>query len=272
MRPEIDAPTARAALEWLMELGCDEAIDEHPVNRFALSERMPVPERPEAPRAAPAAGGTPRREDPVAAARHAAAGAASIAELRDALARYPHCELRLGTTRLVFSDGMPGARVMIVGDAPDREDARAGRPFAGRAGALLDAMLAAIGLRRNAEDPAQAAYLTAALPWRPAGPEAEAQHVAMLEPFLRRHVELAAPDVVVLMGNDATAAALGERGMTRLRGTWTEAFGRPALPILPPRYLLVHPDAKREAWADLLVLAARLELPTVPSLARKDSR
>lgn len=266
MTPEIDAPTARATLEWLVEMGCDEAIGEHPLNRFALPERLPAPEAP----AAPAVEGPPP-EDPVAAARHAAAGAATIPALRAALARYPHCELRLGTSGLVFADGVAGARVMIVGDAPDRDDARAGHPFAGPAGGLLDAMLAAIGLARDADDPARGAYLAAALPWRPAGREAEAKHVAMLEPFLRRHVELATPEVVVLMGNDACAAALGQRGMTRLRGTWTEAFGRPALPIFPPRYLLTRPEAKREAWADLLDLAARLDLPAARP-PRKDPR
>lgn len=260
MTPEIDALTARATLEWLVEMGCDEAIAEHPLNRFALPERMAAPEAP-APLAPPVTGAPPAPEDPVAAARHAAAGAGSIEALREALARYPHCPLRHGTPGLVFADGLPGARVMVVGDAPDRDDVRAGRPFAGPAGALLDAMLAAIGLARDADDPRRAAYLVAALPWRPAGREAEPSHLAMIEPFLRRHVELAAPEVVVLMGNDACAMTLGERGMTRLRGTWAEAFGRPALPILPPRHLLARPEGKREAWADLLDLAARLDLP-----------
>ena len=135
-------------------------------------------------------------------------------------------------------------------------------------------MLAAIGLARDASDPARGAYLVAALPWRPAGAEAEPAHVAMMEPFLARHVDLAAPEIVVLMGNDACAAALGRRGMTQLRGAWAEAWGRPALPILPPRYLLEHPAAKREAWADLLALAARLGLPVPPArtLAPKDTR
>ncbi len=268
MHTELDARAARAALEWTIELGCDEAIAEHPLNRFALPERMPAPEAPP-PLAAPASG-APAPEDPVAAAEHAADAAADIAALREALQRYPHCDLRLGTSSLVFADGDPRARVMIVGDAPDRDDARAGRPFAGPAGTLLDAMLAAIGLARDADAPDRAAYLTCAIPWRPAGADAEAADIAMLAPFLRRHVELAAPEAVVLMGNDACAAALGERGMTRLRGTWTEAFGRPALPIYGPRHLMRRPEAKREAWADLLDLAARLDLP-VPT-SRKDPR
>ena len=177
-----------------------------------------------------------------------------------ALERYPHCDLRLGATSLVFADGDPAARVMIVGDAPERDADRAGRPFAGQAGALLDGMLAAIGLARDADGPARGVYITTALPWRVAGREPEPADVAMTLPFLRRHVELAAPEMVVLMGNEACKTVLGERGITRLRGTWARAFGRPALPMLRPAYLIRNPAAKRDAWADLLDLAARLDL------------
>ena len=81
----------------------------------------------------------------------------------------------------------------------------------------------------------------------------------MMLPFLARHVELANPDVIVLMGNTPCAAALGARGILRLRGKWTEAFGRPTMPMTHPAYLLRTPAAKREAWADLLELKARLE-------------
>lgn len=84
----------------------------------------------------------------------------------------------------------------------------------------------------------------------------------MMLPFLERHVELAAPEVIVLMGNISCQACLGKRGITRLRGQWAEAFGRPALPMFHPAYLLRTPGAKREAWADLLSLKARLEAGT----------
>lgn len=81
----------------------------------------------------------------------------------------------------------------------------------------------------------------------------------MMLPFLTRHVELAAPDVIVLMGNHACRAALGKAGITRLRGSWAEAFGRPTLPMFHPAYLLRTPTAKRDAWADLLALQAKLD-------------
>ena len=81
----------------------------------------------------------------------------------------------------------------------------------------------------------------------------------MMLPFLERHISLAAPDLIVAMGNHATGALLGRTGITRLRGTWAEAFGCPVLPMFHPAYLLRSPAAKREAWVDLLALRARLD-------------
>ena len=126
-------------------------------------------------------------------------------------------------------------------------------------------MFDAIGLSRNAVDAERALYITNVLPWRPPGnrrPE-QAEIDAML-PFVTRHVELASPDILVLMGNTPCKAALGRDGILRLRGRWTEAFGRPALPMTHPAYLLRNPVAKREAWADLLSLSARLQAGSQP--------
>ena len=167
---------------------------------------------------------------------------------------FSHCDLKLGASQLVFADGRPGARVMIVGEAPGRDEDRAGRPFVGRAGQLLDRMLAAIGLGRDAS-----VYITNVMPWRPPqNRDPRPEEIAMMKPFLARHVALAAPDLLVLVGNISCQAVLGKRGITRLRGTWQEALGRPALPMLHPAYLLRQPLAKRETWADLLALQARL--------------
>lgn len=195
----------------------------------------------------------------MADAEAAASAATDLPALREALGRFPHCDLRLGATNLVFADGQPGARVMVIGEAPGRDEDRAGRPFVGQAGQLLDRMFAAIGLARDAEDAAQALYITNVLPWRPPGNrDPDPAEVAMMLPFLRRHVELAAPDLLVTMGNHACHAVLGRRGITKLRGVWTEGFDRACLPMLHPAYLLRQPHAKRETWADLLDLAARL--------------
>ncbi|WP_299813972.1 uracil-DNA glycosylase [uncultured Jannaschia sp.] len=259
--PEIDPFTAQATLEWLIEMGCDEAICEHPVNRFALPERQPAPAPPAAPAEAdtPATPDTAPGTDAVAEAARRAAAAATLAELHDAILGYPYCDLRLGAANTVFASGDPSARVMILGDAPGRDEDRAGHPFAGTGGELLDRMLAAIGLSRTAQG-AASAYLACVLPWRlPSDRAPEAEEMAMMLPFLRRHVELANPEILVLMGNQPCGAVLGQRGLTRLRGTWTEGFGRPALPMLPPAFLMRNPTAKRDAWADLLELAARLD-------------
>ena len=80
----------------------------------------------------------------------------------------------------------------------------------------------------------------------------------MMLPFLERHVALIDPDVIVLMGNIPAQAVLRQRGITKLRGTWTQAMAKPVLPMLHPAYLLRNPIAKREAWADLLALQAHL--------------
>jgi DNA polymerase len=243
-----------AALAWLIELGADEAIGETPVSRFVESAPAPRPEPAVA--AAPVA---PVADGGDTAALAAACG--DLAALRAAMAGFEGCALRKGARNLVFADGDPRARVMLIGEAPGRDEDMAGLPFVGRSGQLLDRMLAAIGLSRRAEDPGAAVYITNVLPWRPPqNRDPSGDEVAMLLPFLYRHVELAGPEVLVLMGKAATRAVLAtEEGITRLRGRWTEWRGLPVLPMLHPAYLLRQPEAKREAWADLLALKARLD-------------
>jgi DNA polymerase len=199
-------------------------------------------------------------EDAVEAARIAAEAAGDLGSLRAAMEAYPHCPLKQGARQLVFSDGVPGARVMIVGEAPGRDEDLQGKPFVGRAGQLLDRMFAAIGLARASADPAQALYITNILPWRPPqNRDPKPDEMAMMKPFVARHVALAAPEILIAMGNISCQALLGRRGITRLRGAWTEALGLPCLPMFHPAYLLRNPAAKREAWADLLELSARLD-------------
>ncbi len=247
--------SALSALTWQIELGVDTCIADEPINRYEVPAKVEKPAAPAAPVAAVAVVAAPLGEvDVVAAARAAAAGAQDLEGLRAALEAFPHCELKLGARNLVFSDGAPGARVMIVGEAPGRDEDREGRPFVGRAGQLLDKMLAAIDLNRDSS-----VYITNVLPWRPPqNRDPKPEEIAMMQPFLQRHIALAAPDVLVVVGNHACQALLGKRGITRLRGDWTTAEGKPAIPMFHPAYLLRNPAAKREAWADLLALKARL--------------
>jgi DNA polymerase len=248
---------ALALLRWQIELGVTEAICDAPIDRYSLPQTRATaaPDK----QAAPTAASAPRTEavDPVAAAEQAALGAQDLAALRAALCDFEHCELKRGARNLVFSDGQAGAPVMIVGEAPGRDEDREGRPFVGRAGQLLDRMLAAVDMGRlDAENPV---YITNVLPWRPPqNRDPSPEEIAMMRPFLLRHIALAAPQVLVLMGNISAHALLGKRGITRLRGQWTEAANLPVLPMFHPAYLLRNPAAKREAWADLLSLRARL--------------
>ncbi|UWQ50461.1 uracil-DNA glycosylase [Leisingera caerulea] len=252
MESALDYLSARALLEWQAELGATEALCDAPVDRYALEQAPPKP-KPK-PGAAPAPPPKPKEVDPVEVAQKAAKAAASLPGLRDALEAFDHCDLKRGARNLVFSDGQPGARVMIIGEAPGREEDLQGKPFVGRAGQLLDKMLEAIGLSR-----AESVYITNVLPWRPPqNRDPLPAEIAMLTPFLERHVALAEPDILVLMGNISCQAVLGKRGITRLRGKWDQAWTKPVIPMFHPAYLLRQPSQKRLAWADLLELKARL--------------
>jgi DNA polymerase len=186
---------------------------------------------------------------------------ASLEELRAALETFEGCELKRGAKSMVFCDGNPKARVMIIGEAPGREEDRMGQPFIGDAGQMLDKMFAAIGLSRHDEQPASALYITNVLPWRtPQNRDPLAEEIALMKPFLLRHIALAAPDFIVTMGNPSTKTLFETTiGITKLRGQWGEVQGIPALPMLHPAYLLRSPENKRLAWADLLSLKAKLE-------------
>ncbi|MFA8441048.1 uracil-DNA glycosylase family protein [Yoonia sp.] len=251
----------RALLEWQVELGVTDAILDAPVDRYALEPVKPAPKMatPEKPATAPPVPVKAPEVDVVGLAKAAAETAGDLPSLAAAMQAFEHCELKRGARNFVFCDGNPAARVMIIGEAPGREEDRAGRPFVGRAGQLLDRMLEAIAMGRVADDPARSVYITNVMPWRPPSNRTpDAAEIAMMLPFLERHIALADPDIIVLMGNTPCQALLGRTGITRMRGQWVDVLGKPCLPMFHPAYLLRNPIAKREAWADLLELNARL--------------
>jgi len=270
----MDFHQARALLEWQVELGADEAILDAPVNRYEATPPAAIDVAPmaspsgaggagvaaQAATPAPPPGPLPKAVEPdyAAQAEALAARATSLSDLAQLQSDFDHCQLKRGAKNFVFSDGQPGARVMIIGEAPGRDEDLQGKPFVGRAGQLLDKMLAAIDMGRDLDD--APVYITNILPWRPPqNRDPDPHEMAMMLPFVRRHVELAAPDVLVLMGNISCHALLGRRGITRLRGNWTRALNKPALPMFHPAYLLRNPHAKRDAWHDLLMLQAKLK-------------
>jgi uracil-DNA glycosylase len=256
---------ALALLRWYVEMGADEAILDAPHDRL---QPRPEPQRPEphritAPRppAAPPAVLTESLSEGAQSARLLAAGAMTVEELAACAAAFDGCSLKLTATNTVFADGNPAAPVMIIGEAPGAEEDRTGRPFVGRAGQLLDRMLAAIGLDRTQ------VLITNVIYWRPPGNRTPAPaEIASCLPFVLRHVALVRPKVLVLAGGTAASALLPEgQGITRLRGRWFDlavpGLDRPVptLPMFHPSFLLRAPERKREAWRDLLALRARLD-------------
>ncbi len=249
---------ALAQLAWQVELGADEAIGAVGVDRYVekltpKSQKKTVQKQSDTVTvAARTAGGETKR---------LAAACNDLEGLRETIEAFDGCELKRGARTTVFADGNPAARVMVIGEAPGRDEDREGKPFIGKSGQLLDKMLASIGLNRNAEDAEQAVYITNVLPWRPPqNRDPLDEEMAMMKPFLMRHIELAKPDVLLLVGNPPNQTLLNtEQGVTRLRGKWHSIAGIPALPIFHPAYLLRVPAQKRLAWADLLMLKAKLE-------------
>ena len=252
MDSDVDLISAKAMLEWVEELGISEAISEKPINRFntkadekakitvpRIIERLP----------------TLNAYVPMEEAAIVSAKAENLQDLKTAIEEFPHCDLKQGARNAVFSAGSPSAKIMIIGEAPGKDEDYQGVPFVGRAGQLLDKMLLSIGFNRNESDIEKSVYITNVIPWRPPeNREPSSEEIDMMMPFLRRHIELVNPMVVVAMGNVSCQCLLGRRGITKLRGIWDEAFGIPVLPMLHPAYLLRNPVAKREAWFDLLSL------------------
>jgi DNA polymerase len=261
-----------ATLNWLVEAGADEAIAEQPVDRLVASAKAaassPLPTARPAAMAAPAPIKAPaqgRMEIPVSGdiigdAQAAAAGANSLAELQAALEAFDGCALKRTATNTVFADGVATGRVMLIGEAPGRDEDRIGKPFVGRAGQLLDKMLASIGLDRKTN-----AYITNVINWRPPdNRDPTPEEAASCLPFLRRHIELANPGVIILLGAVAARHVVGgSEGIMKLRGRWMEyRVGDHMVPLMPtlhPAYLLRQPAHKKLAWRDLQAVRAKIQ-------------
>lgn len=273
--PDHDA--LRALVEFYVAVGVDCALEEEPVDRFAQERRRreealaaragrpagnPSPRDVTATSAPSAAPASLRALDPGEAeisARERAANAPDLEALRAALEDFDGCGLKLSAKSLVFADGNPRARVMLVGEAPGSEEDRQGKPFVGRSGQLLDRMLAAIGLDR------ESVYIANVVPWRPPGNRTPTpQEIAVCLPFISKQIALCDPDFLICLGGPAMQSLLGVReGILKARGRWREFDnGRRtirALATLHPAYLLRQPLQKRLAWRDLRALRKALD-------------
>ncbi len=258
-----DIAALQSAVDWWADAGV-EALPPLPEERRAQPQqrreprRAPPEPRQTAPPAAAQAAGYGALPDQDGAAMAKAAG--DLDALKAALAEYNGCPLKATARNLVFSRGNPQARVMVVGEAPGRDEDAEGKPFVGVAGQLLDKMLAAIGLDETS------AYITNVVFWRPPGNRKPTdQEIAACKPFTQRHIELIKPDLLVLAGGISTQTLLGSKqGITALRGKWDDYRTEdgtiiPALPIFHPAFLLRRPQEKAKAWADMLSLSGKLE-------------
>jgi uracil-DNA glycosylase len=265
-----DPAAALALLRWYVEMGADEAIALEPEDRLVPPPaRVPPPAvsapihgiSPRPVPAAPPPALTESLGEAAQSARRLASGADSVEALAALVAGFDGCPLKRTATNTVFIDGNPAAPVMIIGEAPGADEDRIGRPFVGRAGQLLDRMLAAISLDRSG------VLITNVIYWRPPGNRTPTSaEIASCLPFVFRLIALVHPKVLVLSGGTAAGALLAQsQGITRLRGRWFDLAVPgidepvPTLPMFHPSFLLRTPERKREAWRDLLSLRARLD-------------
>lgn len=281
-----DHKASRELLDFYLEAGADALLSETPVDRFAATDIVPSSEKgvPAGdPRQAASSGNaadpprsTPGRDHsslsaekrniaaplaPDAAAmeaREAAKSAKTLDELRAILEIFDGCALKATATQLVFADGNPHAKLMLVGEAPGRDEDIEGRPFVGRSGKLLDRMLAAIGLDRTQ------VYIANIVPWRPPGnrtPTPQESQICL--PFIQRQIELVDPDILVCLGGPSAQTLLDVKdGITKTRGRWfTYNTGKReirAMPTFHPAFLLRSPLQKRFAWRDFLAIKKAL--------------
>lgn len=275
------APDPAELVAWYAEMGITEALDETTHDHFmqpqSASEgsrlRRTLPPRAgQTPAVArPNAAAATAPDDATLSARALAQEALTLDQLKEALGRFEGCALKATAKNLVFADGNPDGKVMIVGEAPGADEDRAGLPFVGRSGQLLDRMLAAIGLSRKDD-----VYIANLLPWRPPGNRTPTpQEVAICLPFIQRQIELASPDILLCVGAPSAQGLLGFKGIMASRGKWVEydtgSRRIRAIATLHPAYLLRRPLDKRLAWRDMRALKAALDGSAPPGTGGPDA-
>ena len=274
-----------SALKWQADIGIDCALSDTAIGLYAAeTPKMPPPSAapisahlpqnrplitsqatpPKAPSATPHA--TEYAENPASISGSLDRGGSgdlsaltTLEDLKSALQAFDGCALKKTASNLVFADGNPEADIMLIGEAPGRDEDRMGLPFVGGAGQLLDKMLKSIGMDR------QNVYITNILPWRPPGNRTpSAEETQLLWPFLRRHIQLKAPNIIFALGGSSAKLLLNtQTGILKLRGQMQEidfsdagdgSLLIPVLPSLHPAYLLRAPNMKKQAFLDLLQL------------------
>ncbi|MDX2112254.1 MAG: uracil-DNA glycosylase [Alphaproteobacteria bacterium] len=256
----------KALLDWYLLAGVDEVVGDSPVNRLLAPPEPPVavetsPAKPPAAKLSVLHIGA---ASPIAAATVARAAAdrcQSLAELREAVFAFDGCSLKKTASKTVFADGNPDSGLMIIGEAPGAQEDLQGIPFCGPSGALLDKMLASIGLSR------EGCYITNTVFWRPPGNrQPSPEETAICLPLVEKHIALVRPKLILLAGGTATSTLLGQdSSLSRLRGKIhrysNQYLGADIRTLVTyhPSYLLRTPAHKKYAWSDLLKLKKLME-------------
>lgn len=280
----------RELLLWYKDAGIDLALGDEPVDQFALSKELALTRKKQTPKntvlenvsrpnelgtqsighrgtsvpqsvilaTGQASSAAMPDENAVNEARQSAKTASSISDLRETMAGFKGCNLHLNAKNMVFADGNPAADIMLIGEAPGRDEDIQGLPFVGRSGRLLDSMLAAIKLER------ENIYLTNIIPWRPPGNRTPTvQEIEICRPFIERHIDLVSPKLIIILGGAAAKILLNStQGIVKLRGRWKtyEMADRKidAMTMFHPANLIDHPAQKKMAWQDLLKIKQKL--------------
>lgn len=256
----------KSLLEWYVDAGVDEVIDDAPLNRFAAKEPEAIQAEPAVKTALPPvtaamlASTSTLHHSPAAAitaSRALAEQAKTIAELEEAVRGFDGCAIKKTASKTVFADGVSSAKIMIIGEAPGAEEDKQGIPFCGQSGQLLDKVLGSIGLSRK-----ENVYISNTVFWRPPGNrQPSAEEIAICQPFVEKHIALVKPDLLILAGGVAAKAVLkSDISVSRLRGKFydyiNEYMSAPTKTaiIYHPSYLLRSPGQKRLAWHDMLMI------------------
>ena len=262
-----------SALKWQADIGIDCALSDTAIGLYAAeTPKMPTPSAASnsahLPQNRPliTSQATEYAENPASISDSPDRGGSgdlsaltTLEDLKSALQAFDGCALKKTASNLVFADGNPAADIMLIGEAPGRDEDRMGLPFVGGAGQLLDKMLKSIGMNR------QNVYITNILPWRPPGNRTPSpEETQLLWPFLRRHIQLKAPKIIFALGGSSAKLLLNtQTGILKLRGQMREidfsdagdgSLLIPVLPSLHPAYLLRAPNMKKQAFLDLLQL------------------
>ncbi|WP_317992999.1 uracil-DNA glycosylase [Bartonella gliris] len=257
-------------LSFYKESGVDAVLADTPIDRFnqtaslekKLKQVTAIPHHQQVSPTIKRDGYLPHNSDTTQhglSAIEIAKNAHTLDELKSALLAFNGCSLKLTAKNTCFSDGTAGSPLMLIGEAPGREEDMQGIPFVGKAGMLLNKILAAIGLTR------QNVYITNTIPWRPPGNRTPTpREVALCRPFVERHIQLANPRILIALGGIATQFLTGtQNGIIRTRGKWHTYVGEskleiPVMPTFHPAYLLRTPSQKKLTWMDFLEVKNRL--------------